>query len=73
MATEERILRPSTTLPIAEINEVTMNKFLSFLLAVLAIAQASAFMGVALPTQQRTVSFSSAPGFSFRETVKNQR
>jgi hypothetical protein len=32
-----------------------MNKFLSFLIAVLAIAQASAFMGTPLVTQQRSV------------------
>eukprot|EP00980_Cylindrotheca_fusiformis_P027264 scaffold19622_cov215-Cylindrotheca_fusiformis.AAC.4 len=33
-----------------------MNKFLCFLLTVLAIAQASAFMGVPVVTQQRTVA-----------------
>lgn len=44
-----------TALTIALLKEITMNKFLSFLIAVLAIAQASAFMGAPVLSQRQSV------------------
>jgi hypothetical protein len=48
-----------------------MNKFLSFLVAVLAVAQASAFMGQPVFGQQRVVRNLIAVMFEFRMNIGN--